>query len=202
MRAKFWMAPLLLMGVALVGTWCTMRLMQGRPHWNSLFAVGAPQSRDHSAQMSAYWARQGARRPAAAGSGQTCPAGGSMAEPGTPPAVSRPAPQGECPYTTKGDSASRSGAPAPDHLPTDRPPAGSLPAADPPSGSSSAVCPVAGKPAGAGDPTTTLKDPVCGMTVTPSKTAVTLKYNGTDYFFCSATCRDTFKKDPKRYAKR
>src|SRR5579871_779103 len=39
-------------------------------------------------------------------------------------------------------------------------------------------------------------DPVCGMTVDPAKARGTFAYNGTEYFFCSAGCRDKFAADP------
>ncbi len=45
---------------------------------------------------------------------------------------------------------------------------------------------------------TTLKDPVCGMTVTPqSKHHVA--HAGNDYFFCSAGCAAKFEADPEKY---
>jgi uncharacterized protein len=44
-------------------------------------------------------------------------------------------------------------------------------------------------------------DPVCGMTVDPSK-ALTDSYQGRTYYFCSDDCRDSFRSDPERFAGR
>ena len=46
----------------------------------------------------------------------------------------------------------------------------------------------------------TATDPVCGMTVDPSTTAVSRHYDGVTYYFCSAHCVETFDVDPSRYA--
>jgi xanthine dehydrogenase accessory factor len=43
-------------------------------------------------------------------------------------------------------------------------------------------------------------DPVCGMTVAPDGRPV--RYEGTDYYFCCAGCRQAFEKDPDAYVKR
>ena len=40
-------------------------------------------------------------------------------------------------------------------------------------------------------------DPVCGMIVNP-QAAASLQYNGETYYFCSAHCLDTFRRDPRR----
>ncbi len=45
----------------------------------------------------------------------------------------------------------------------------------------------------------TAKDPVCGMTVDPLKTAHHASHLGEDYHFCSAGCRAKFVADPDRY---
>jgi Cu+-exporting ATPase len=45
------------------------------------------------------------------------------------------------------------------------------------------------------------KDPVCGMQVDPAKTAGSSEYNGKTYYFCSASCKQKFDRDPKQYAK-
>ncbi len=45
------------------------------------------------------------------------------------------------------------------------------------------------------------KDPVCGMTVDTS-TAEHTHYDGKEYFFCSATCKAKFEKNPKQYTAR
>ncbi len=42
-------------------------------------------------------------------------------------------------------------------------------------------------------------DPVCGMTVDPTKTAHHAIVNGTDYHFCSGGCRTKFMADPQKY---
>ncbi len=44
-------------------------------------------------------------------------------------------------------------------------------------------------------------DPVCGMTVEESPTAITSQYKGTDYYFCSRGCKVAFDKDPEKYLK-
>jgi len=42
-------------------------------------------------------------------------------------------------------------------------------------------------------------DPVCGMTVEESPSAITYDYKGTKYFFCSQGCRRAFEKEPDKY---
>jgi len=42
-------------------------------------------------------------------------------------------------------------------------------------------------------------DPVCGMTVDPSKAAGAFDYKGTKYYFCSKHCLHSFGTDPERY---
>jgi YHS domain-containing protein len=44
-------------------------------------------------------------------------------------------------------------------------------------------------------------DPVCGMTVDKANAAGSYEYKGTTYYFCSANCRDRFKKSPAEYVK-
>jgi len=44
------------------------------------------------------------------------------------------------------------------------------------------------------------RDPVCGMTVDPERTAHHASHAGTRYSFCSAGCRAAFEKEPERYA--
>ena len=44
-----------------------------------------------------------------------------------------------------------------------------------------------------------VKDPVCGMTVDPHKTAHRVTHSGQPYYFCSAGCRTKFLADPGRY---
>jgi len=45
-------------------------------------------------------------------------------------------------------------------------------------------------------------DPVCGMTVTADASGRPLRHDGTDYYFCSAGCRQAFEKDPDAYLER
>jgi len=45
------------------------------------------------------------------------------------------------------------------------------------------------------------KDPVCGMQVDPATAAGSSEYSGKTYYFCSASCRQKFDRDPKQYAK-
>jgi uncharacterized membrane protein YraQ (UPF0718 family)/YHS domain-containing protein len=42
-------------------------------------------------------------------------------------------------------------------------------------------------------------DPVCGMTVDPTKTAHHSVHGGQTYYFCSAGCKESFDKDPGKY---
>jgi YHS domain-containing protein len=44
-----------------------------------------------------------------------------------------------------------------------------------------------------------LKDPVCGMNVTPETAAGKFEYKGVTYYFCSPGCRRSFEKDPEQY---
>jgi Cu+-exporting ATPase len=46
-----------------------------------------------------------------------------------------------------------------------------------------------------------VKDPVCGMTVDPAKTPHHAEHAGTQFHFCSAGCLTKFKVDPNRYLK-
>ena len=43
------------------------------------------------------------------------------------------------------------------------------------------------------------KDSVCGMTVNPATATHHAQYNGSDYHFCSARCREKFITDPTKY---
>lgn len=43
--------------------------------------------------------------------------------------------------------------------------------------------------------TTTVTDPVCGMTVDPA-TATSIEHEGHAYYFCCKGCAKTFAKDP------
>jgi Cu+-exporting ATPase len=42
-------------------------------------------------------------------------------------------------------------------------------------------------------------DPVCGMSVAPSRAAGSATHNGTTYYFCSVSCQRKFQADPERY---
>jgi xanthine dehydrogenase accessory factor len=48
---------------------------------------------------------------------------------------------------------------------------------------------------------TLVLDPVCGMTVSADSSRP-LRYEGTDYYFCCAGCRQAFEQDPDAYVKR
>jgi P-type Cu+ transporter len=43
------------------------------------------------------------------------------------------------------------------------------------------------------------KDPVCGMTVEPSKAAAKQEFRGNTYYFCSKRCAERFAKEPERF---
>ncbi|MDB4979389.1 MAG: copper-translocating P-type ATPase [Myxococcales bacterium] len=45
-----------------------------------------------------------------------------------------------------------------------------------------------------------LRDPVCGMEVTPETAAASREHLGTPFYFCSTKCRDKFDAEPGRYA--
>ncbi len=42
-------------------------------------------------------------------------------------------------------------------------------------------------------------DPVCGMALSECKTVETAEFEGKTYGFCGAKCRESFRKDPKKY---
>jgi Cu+-exporting ATPase len=42
-------------------------------------------------------------------------------------------------------------------------------------------------------------DPVCGMSVAPESAAITTKYHGKSWFFCSEHCHSSFLADPEQY---
>lgn len=44
-----------------------------------------------------------------------------------------------------------------------------------------------------------VKDPVCGMTVSPDKAAGSFNYQGDTYYFCSKSCLNKFSSDPAAY---
>ena len=41
------------------------------------------------------------------------------------------------------------------------------------------------------------KDPVCGMMVDEKKAKFKSDYNGKTFYFCAASCKETFDKNPK-----
>ena len=44
------------------------------------------------------------------------------------------------------------------------------------------------------------KDPVCGMTVNEKGAKFTSEHAGKTFYFCNASCKSTFDKNPSRYA--
>src|SRR5437773_1190772 len=46
---------------------------------------------------------------------------------------------------------------------------------------------------------TTVKDPVCGMSVESETASVSSQYKGHPYWFCSARCKEKFLADPGKY---
>ena len=45
----------------------------------------------------------------------------------------------------------------------------------------------------------TVKDPVCGMTISPADAVETVEYEGTTYYFCSRDCAESFREAPEDY---
>jgi YHS domain-containing protein len=43
------------------------------------------------------------------------------------------------------------------------------------------------------------KDPVCGMMVDEKKAKFKSDYNGKTFYFCAATCKTTFDKNPAKF---
>jgi Cu+-exporting ATPase len=52
---------------------------------------------------------------------------------------------------------------------------------------------------GHADHATTVRDPVCGMTVDPATSQHRFDYRGETFYFCSAGCRTKFAADPRAY---
>lgn len=44
------------------------------------------------------------------------------------------------------------------------------------------------------------KDPVCGMMVDEKTAKIKSDYMGKTYYFCNASCKSTFDKNPAKYA--
>ena len=45
-------------------------------------------------------------------------------------------------------------------------------------------------------------DPICKMQVDPAKAAGSSTYKGQTYYFCALSCKETFDKNPEKYAAR
>jgi YHS domain-containing protein len=45
------------------------------------------------------------------------------------------------------------------------------------------------------------KDPVCGMMVDEKTANWKTTYGNRTYYFCAKACKQTFERDPKKYAK-
>ena len=45
------------------------------------------------------------------------------------------------------------------------------------------------------------KDPICGMMVDEKTAKYKSDYEGNTYYFCAASCKNTFEKNPTKYAK-
>jgi P-type Cu+ transporter len=45
----------------------------------------------------------------------------------------------------------------------------------------------------------TVKDPICGMSVSPDSAAGSFEYNGQTYYFCSEHCLQRFRKTPTQF---
>lgn len=45
----------------------------------------------------------------------------------------------------------------------------------------------------------TVKDPVCGMQITPADAAASEEHDGHNFYFCSHACHQKFLADPHRY---
>jgi len=46
-----------------------------------------------------------------------------------------------------------------------------------------------------------VRDPVCGMQITPETAEATAEYEGRTYYFCSVKDKETFVTDPEKYVK-
>jgi YHS domain-containing protein len=45
------------------------------------------------------------------------------------------------------------------------------------------------------------KDPVCGMMVDEKTAKLKSEFGGKTFFFCNASCKTTFDKNPEKFAK-
>jgi Cu+-exporting ATPase len=46
-----------------------------------------------------------------------------------------------------------------------------------------------------------MKDPVCGMKVTPETAQARSQYQGETHYFCSLDCKATFDRNPEKYVR-
>jgi YHS domain-containing protein len=44
-----------------------------------------------------------------------------------------------------------------------------------------------------------VKDPVCGMKISPGDAVASIEHDGTTYYFCSQDCADSFRESPEDY---
>lgn len=44
-----------------------------------------------------------------------------------------------------------------------------------------------------------VRDPVCGMQITPQTAEATAEYEGRTYYFCSIGCKEDFVSNPEKY---
>jgi Cu+-exporting ATPase len=52
---------------------------------------------------------------------------------------------------------------------------------------------------GSGQTEAMVRDPVCRMLIEPSRAAAVAAHAGHGYFFCSASCKELFERDPEKY---
>jgi Cu+-exporting ATPase len=45
-----------------------------------------------------------------------------------------------------------------------------------------------------------VRDPVCGMMIEQKDAKGTSSYQGTTYYFCATECKETFDREPAKYA--
>ena len=45
-------------------------------------------------------------------------------------------------------------------------------------------------------------DPVCRMEIDEKKAAATYAYKGEKYYFCAATCKERFAKEPEKFVQK
>ena len=47
----------------------------------------------------------------------------------------------------------------------------------------------------------TVRDPVCQMDIEPEDAVAKSEHKGKTYYFCAEVCKQTFEKNPEKYAK-